>query len=63
MRDRIWAFAVRIPTKRSQFASSGDIYFTDQGQTGLHDPTGRVYRLSPEGRLDCLQPRQVDKGA
>src|SRR3954453_9251058 len=35
-------------------ASSGDIYFTDQGQTGLHDPTGRVYRLSNEGRLDCL---------
>ena len=28
-------------------ASNGDIYFTDQGQTGLHDPTGRVYRLSP----------------
>jgi len=23
-------------------AASGDIYFTDQGQTGLHDPTGRV---------------------
>ena len=35
-------------------ASNGDIYFTDQGQTGLHDPTGRVYRLSPSGRLDCL---------
>jgi gluconolactonase len=35
-------------------ASNGDIYFTDQGQTGLHDPTGRVYRLSREGKLDCL---------
>jgi len=35
-------------------ASNGDIYFTDQGQTGLHDPTGRVYRLAPNGRLDCL---------
>src|SRR6516162_797197 len=35
-------------------ASNGDIYFTDQGQTGLHDPTGRVYRFSSEGRLDCL---------
>jgi gluconolactonase len=35
-------------------ASNGDIYFTDQGQTGLHDPTGRVYRLSHGGRLDCL---------
>jgi gluconolactonase len=36
------------------FASNGDIYFTDQGQTGLHDPTGRVYRLRANGQLDCL---------
>ena len=35
-------------------AKNGDIYFTDQGQTGLHDPSGRVYRLAPNGRLDCL---------
>jgi len=35
-------------------ASNGDIYFTDQGQTGLHDPSGRVYRLAANGRLDCL---------
>jgi gluconolactonase len=35
-------------------ADNGDIYFTDQGQTGLHDPTGRVYRLGAGGRLDCL---------
>ena len=35
-------------------ASNGDIYFTDQGQTGLHDPSGRVYRLTKGGRLDCL---------
>jgi gluconolactonase len=35
-------------------ASNGDIYFTDQGQTGLHDPTGRVFRLTAAGRLDCL---------
>lgn len=35
-------------------AGNGDIYFTDQGQTGLHDPTGRVYRLARDGRLDCL---------
>ena len=35
-------------------ATNGDIYFTDQGQTGLHDPTGRVYRLSTTGKLDCL---------
>nr|WP_067293968.1 SMP-30/gluconolactonase/LRE family protein [Marinobacterium profundum] len=36
------------------FDSAGNLYFTDQGQTGLHDPTGRVYRLSLDGRLDCL---------
>jgi len=36
------------------FASNGDMFFTDQGQTGLHDPTGRVFRLSPEDKLDCL---------
>jgi gluconolactonase len=35
-------------------AGNGDIYFTDQGQTGLHDPTGRVYRLAASGKLDCL---------
>jgi gluconolactonase len=35
-------------------AKNGDIYFTDQGQTGLHDPTGRVYRLKTDGRLDRL---------
>ena len=37
-----------------QFALNGDLYFTDQGQTGLQDPTGRVYRLAASGRLDCL---------
>ncbi len=36
------------------FGSNGDLYFTDQGETGLHDPTGRVYRLATDGRLDCL---------
>ena len=36
------------------FASNGDLYFTDQGQTGLHDPTGRVYRLTAAGRLEPL---------
>jgi gluconolactonase len=35
-------------------ASNGDIYFTDQGQTGLHDPTGKVYRYTKDGLLDCL---------
>ena len=36
------------------FDFEGNCYFTDQGQTGMHDPTGRVYRFSPsplgEGR-------------
>jgi gluconolactonase len=36
------------------FARNGDLYFTDQGQTGLHDPTGRVYRLRASGQLDLL---------
>ncbi len=36
------------------FDTRGNLYFTDQGQTGLHDPTGRVYRLGPDGRLDML---------
>jgi gluconolactonase len=36
------------------FASNGDIYFTDQGQTGIHDPTGRVYRLRVDGALDQI---------
>lgn len=36
------------------FDTRGNLYFTDQGQTGLHDPTGRVYRLAPDGRLDML---------
>ena len=36
------------------FASNGDLYFTDQGQTGLHDPSGRLYRLRASGQLDCI---------
>src|SRR6516162_5656623 len=36
------------------FARNGDLYFTDQGESGLHDPTGRVYRLRADGRLELL---------
>jgi gluconolactonase len=36
------------------FAQSGDLYFTDQGESGMHDPTGRLWRLKPDGRLDLL---------
>ena len=34
--------------------ADNSILFTDQGQTGLQDPTGRVYRLRGDGRLDRL---------
>lgn len=36
------------------FDSKGNLYFTDQGQTGLHDPTGRVFCLDVDGRLTIL---------
>ena len=36
------------------FGPDGTIYFTDQGQTGMHDPTGRVYALEPSGALRRL---------
>ncbi len=36
------------------FASNGDLYFTDQGHSGLEDPSGRVYRLGAEGSTKCL---------
>ncbi len=36
------------------FASNGDLYFTDQAQTGHQDPTGRLYCLRADGRLDML---------
>src|SRR5688500_15077082 len=30
------------------FSAQGDLYFTDQGQTGMQDPSGRVYRYSAD---------------
>jgi gluconolactonase len=36
------------------FASNGDLYFTDQGLSGLHDANGRVFRLSADGNLNVL---------
>jgi gluconolactonase len=36
------------------FAANGDLYFTDQGQTGIADPTGRVFRLRATGTLERL---------
>lgn len=35
-------------------SAAGDFYFTDQGQTGMQDPSGRVYRLTHDGRLERL---------
>jgi gluconolactonase len=37
------------------FDRSGDLYFTDQGQSGLQDLSGRLYRLRQgAGQLDCV---------
>ncbi len=36
------------------FARNGDLYFTDQGEADLRDPSGRLYRLTADARLDCL---------
>lgn len=36
------------------FTPNGDVYFTDQGQTGLQDPSGRLFRYSRDGRLDLV---------
>lgn len=36
------------------FASNGDLYFTDYGQSDLRDATGRVFRLTNSGKLECL---------
>ena len=36
------------------FADNGDLYFTDQGQSGIADPTGRVWRLRASGELQRL---------
>lgn len=36
------------------FAPNGDLYFTDQGQSGVADPSGRLYRLRASGALDRL---------
>lgn len=32
----------------------GAVYITDQGQTGMHDPTGRVFRRDAGGRIERL---------
>jgi gluconolactonase len=57
---KVEAFLERRNTERFKgvndliFDSRGNLFFTDQGQSGLHDPSGRVYRLAPDGKLDAL---------
>jgi gluconolactonase len=36
------------------FAKNGDLYFTDQAQTGHQDPSGRLIRLRADGHVDIL---------
>lgn len=39
------------------FARNGALYFTDQGMSGLHNPTGRVFRLRSDGELELVLDR------
>jgi gluconolactonase len=41
------------------FADNGDLYFTDQGQSGIADPTGRVWRLRGAGKKEGELQRLV----
>lgn len=36
------------------FAQNGDCYFTDQGESDMRDPSGRLYRLRADGRLELV---------
>ena len=36
------------------FASNGDLYFSDQGESDLRDPTGQLFRYTASGHLECL---------
>ncbi len=36
------------------FSKQGNLFFTDQGQTGMQDPSGRVFRRNAEGNIECL---------
>ena len=57
---KVSPFVTRVRLERLKavndltFASNGDIYFTDQGLTGWHDQTGRVFRVRASGEVDCL---------
>lgn len=57
---KVSPFVTRVRLERLKavndltFASNGDLYFTDQGLTGWHDQTGRVFRVRASGEVDCL---------
>lgn len=36
------------------FAANGDLYFTDQGQSGWQDPSGRLIRITADGRVEIV---------
>jgi gluconolactonase len=36
------------------FGKNGDLYFTDQGNSSMNDPTGRVFRLRADGELELI---------
>jgi gluconolactonase len=54
--ERAWGEAFR-GLNDLIFASNGDLYFTDQGQSGLQDPSGRLLRLRADGLLECVLDR------
>ena len=36
------------------FAPNGDLYFTDQGESGWQDPSGRIIRVTADGKADIV---------
>jgi gluconolactonase len=62
-RGRVTPWLVRAGLERFKgvndlfFAANGDLYFTDQGMTGLHDPSGRLFRVRANGEVTCLLDR------
>ncbi|MGE0802417.1 MAG: SMP-30/gluconolactonase/LRE family protein [Lautropia sp.] len=57
---KISTFVDRLHNERMRgpndlvFADNGDLYFTDQGNSDLQRPHGRVIRTSPDGASDVL---------
>lgn len=57
---RIQPYLVRAGLERFKgvndlfFCLNGDMWFTDQGLSGWQDPTGRLFRVKPDGTIDCV---------